>query len=307
MAAHGQGTGSGALGPQLFVALLALAAAFMGGQRMGRGGLDDGAEPSSTIMPWKPTSGKCRSDYVSVIAEGAASKSPPQLSLAQMLWIASAVRGAKPHAAPADFLVFGLGYDSAIWAAANCGGTTVFLENMQAWIDTVTKKIPGITVKKVAYTSLLDKPAEFFRRPSEPDMPAEVRDACYDVVLVDSPMGWKKGAKQPGRFQPVYYAVNMARRCIREGKKAQVTIFVHDAQREVENTLIHTYLVAEDIRQVGKLNGRFGLLWGVIVAPTGALGKASTAARTQAEAAQVRAAQGLPMETADRRMLSVAA
>ena len=199
--------------------------------------------------------------------------------------------------------------DSAIWAAANCGGMTVFLENMQEWIDQVTKKIPGITVYQVGswegagahhdcasvngthahtrthththththtcarthtpthththththararahthtntrthahththtnthtqthtytgirtaqatYSTNLDKPAEFLKSPSDPDMPAIVKNSCFDVVLVDSPMGWKAG--HPGRFQPVYWSVNMARRCIKEGKKQQV-------------------------------------------------------------------------------------
>jgi hypothetical protein len=57
----------------------------------------------------RPGKGKCRHDFVTVIAEGAASKEPPLLSLTQMLWIAQAVRSARPHAAPSDFLVFGLG------------------------------------------------------------------------------------------------------------------------------------------------------------------------------------------------------
>lgn len=263
---------------QAALAVLALVAAFLLGQRMGSG-LDDGAEPGTNIQPWRPPTGKCRVDYVSIIAEGAAGKSPPQLSLPQMLWIAQAVRSARPMAAPSDFLVFGLGYDSAIWAAANCGGTTVFLENMQSWIDQVMKKIPGITVHKVDYTSNLDKPAEFFKHPTEPNMPPELDGACFDVVLVDSPMGWKKGDRQPGRFQPVYYAINMARRCVRDGKKPQVTIFVHDAQREVEEMLVRTYLVGDDIRQVGQLNGRFGKLWGVIVTPPGALAAQREAAK----------------------------
>lgn len=112
--------------------------------------------------------------------------------------------------------------DSAIWASANCGGTTVFLENLKPWIDEVTAKIPGITVHEVTYTSKLDDPAAFFKAPSEPQLPPEMEGACFDVVLVDSPMGWKKGAGQPGRFQPVYYAINMARRCIKAGKKQQV-------------------------------------------------------------------------------------
>jgi hypothetical protein len=54
-------------------------------------------------------------------------------------------------------------------------------------------------------------------------MPPAVAGACWDVVLVDSPMGWKYGEGQPGRFQPVYWAVNMARRCIAAGTKSQAS------------------------------------------------------------------------------------
>jgi hypothetical protein len=86
----------------------------------------------------------------------------------------------------------------------------------------VIKVTPGLTVHKVSYSSNMDKPDDFFRSPSEPEMPPELSGACFDVVLVDSPMGWAKGRSQPGRFQPTYYAINMARRCIAAGKKKQV-------------------------------------------------------------------------------------
>jgi hypothetical protein len=291
---------------------------------------------------------KCRNDYVAIIAEGAGGKQPPLLSLTQMLWIAQAVRSARPLAAPSDFLVFGLGLgaprallgrararqrprarpsapapldarrraassaplppkDSAIWAAANCGGRTVFLENTQAWYDRITGQVPGLevhmvrrrrggergeataaaggapplpgafatrgeecllpalprarpcsplsaspapaplrspvpnvallsppprrpalrrpgpAVRQVNYTSSLDRPEEFFKSPSEPQMPPALAGVCWDVVLVDSPMGYRQGEGQPGRFQPVYWAINMARRCIAAGTKRQAS------------------------------------------------------------------------------------
>ena len=59
---------------------------------------------------------------MTIIAEGAASESPPQLSLPQMLWIAQSVRTAKPLGAPGDFLVFGLGYGAQEGGKGRDGG-----------------------------------------------------------------------------------------------------------------------------------------------------------------------------------------
>lgn len=47
----------------------------------------------------------------------------------------------------------------------------------------------------------------------------------------------------------------------------QVTIFVHDAEREVEGLLIKAYLTADDTRHLGQLTGPFGKLVGVLVTP----------------------------------------
>jgi hypothetical protein len=168
-----------------------------------------------------------------------------------MLWIATAVRGAHAHGAPSEFLVFGLGYDSEIWSQVNCGGKTIFLENVQSWwagawggtaviargaarpavpwcaatgrasddslaqltnqltnqptnpptnrIEEVTSKVPGITVYPVQYNTLLEQPEAFFAAPTEPQLPPELESACFDVILVDSPMGWKEFDRQPGR------------------------------------------------------------------------------------------------------------
>jgi hypothetical protein len=190
--------------------------------------------------------------------------------------------------------------DSAIWSAANCGGRTVFLENIPAWVERVAAKVPGLEVHmvrrprgstrsgrrprrfapaprpapagrapppqrrrlaapatdgraprppaapprrprdrragarppasppgrgapQVNYTSSLDRPYEFFKSPSEPKMAPAMQGTCWDVVLVDSPRGYLLKDGQPGRFQPVYWAINMARRCIAAGTKGQAS------------------------------------------------------------------------------------
>ena len=55
---------------------------------------------------------------------------------AQLLWIAGLVQAAAAaRRRPAALLVFGLGFDSDVWASVNCGGRTAFLENYQVrWV-----------------------------------------------------------------------------------------------------------------------------------------------------------------------------
>jgi hypothetical protein len=137
----------------------------------------------------------------------------PLLSLPQLLWVAQAVRSARPVSALSDFLVFGLGHDTEVWTAVNCGGATVFFENLDSWIKEATAKLPGLAVSKVTNTSDIDAPDPFFTTPTEPLLPAALDGACFDLVLVDAPMGGEKGARLHAHVQPLYYAINMARRC----------------------------------------------------------------------------------------------
>ena len=52
---------------------------------------------------------------------------------------------------PCNFLVFGLGYDSLMWASLNHGGRTVFLEEDDAWIRQITLKFPTLKSHHVVY------------------------------------------------------------------------------------------------------------------------------------------------------------
>jgi len=83
---------------------------------------------------------------------------------------------------------------------------------------------------------------------------------------------------QPRDALQVYYAINMARRCIAAGRKSQVHIFVHDAQRELEGRLVRTYLTASDIMHLGHVDGKWGKLVAVLVTPLGEMSDAGDAA-----------------------------
>lgn len=56
---------------------------------------------------------------------------------------------------PCNFLVFGLGHDSLMWAAFNPNGFTMFLEEDPHWVRTVLTKAPNIRVHPVAYKTHL--------------------------------------------------------------------------------------------------------------------------------------------------------
>ena len=68
---------------------------------------------------------------------------PPQLRKDQLLRIAGSVHAASEARggdSGARLLVFGVGFDSGVWAAVNCKGRTVFLEHNAIWLGKATKK-----------------------------------------------------------------------------------------------------------------------------------------------------------------------
>ena len=56
---------------------------------------------------------------------------------------------------PANFLVFGLGRDSLMWASLNPHGTTLFLEEDPKWFGIVTKEAPYLRAHTVRYRTQL--------------------------------------------------------------------------------------------------------------------------------------------------------
>ncbi len=145
-------------------------------------------------------------------------------------------------------LVFGLGNDSPFWCEINKKGRTVFLEDFQPWFDKLTGEFPKIEAYPVSYTgnitqwrALIDAPDQL-----KIELPGEVSENTWDMILVDGPRGHKFSEDIPGRMSSIYTASQLV------GKNGYV--FVHDAERRVEQAYAKKYLGAEHF--VEKVRGR---------------------------------------------------
>ncbi|KAF0901435.1 hypothetical protein E2562_000316 [Oryza meyeriana var. granulata] len=129
---------------------------------------------------------------------------------------------------PCGLLVFGLGHDSAMWAALNHGGRTVFLEEDVSWIAAARSMRRSAGLELEAYHVQYD--------------------TKWDVILVDAPTGYAPWT--PGRMGAIY-AAGMAARARRGGG---TDVFVHDVDRAVEDAFSRTFLCDAYVREeAGKL------------------------------------------------------
>ncbi|KAJ4884154.1 hypothetical protein Rs2_34247 [Raphanus sativus] len=160
---------------------------------------------------------------------------------------------------PCNFLVFGLGHDSLMWASLNPGGTTVFLEEDPEWIQAVLKDAPSLRAHHVQYRTQISQadnllstyrsepkclPANAFPiRYNEKcplaltSLPDEFYDTDWDLIMVDAPKGYFPAA--PGRMAAIFSSAVMAR----NRKGAGTThVFLHDVDRIVEKTYANEFL-----------------------------------------------------------------
>nr|CAB3459636.1 unnamed protein product [Digitaria exilis] len=173
--------------------------------------------------------------------------------------------------APCNFLVFGLGFDSPMWAALNHGGRTVFLEEDASWIANVRSKHPSLESYHVTYDTVLtdaDALLELRSHPScvaQPDLAAAADASCrlalknlppvfheleWDLIMVDAPTGWTP--QSPGRMGAIYTA-GMAARARRPGD-GPTDVFVHDVDRPVEDAFSKAFLCEGYLaEQVGRI------------------------------------------------------
>ncbi|ESQ38569.1 hypothetical protein EUTSA_v10028858mg [Eutrema salsugineum] len=151
---------------------------------------------------------------------------------------------------PCNFLVFGLGHDSLMWASLNHAGRTY-----KAWIETVTKKFPSLESYHVVYdTKLKDsnklielEKTEDCKSVSDPrdskcalslkGFPADVYETQWDLIMVDAPTGYHDEA--PGRMSAIYTAGLLARNRFDGG---ETDVFVHDVNRPVEDEFSAAFL-----------------------------------------------------------------
>ncbi|KMT07454.1 hypothetical protein BVRB_6g150730 [Beta vulgaris subsp. vulgaris] len=169
-----------------------------------------------------------------------------------------------------NFLVYGLGYDSLMWAALNPNGTTLFLEESPEWVATVLKDAPYLNAKTVSYkTHLRDADKLIKTYKEEPychpnkaflqgnqncplaldNLPREVYEREWDVIMVDAPRGFSP--EHPGRMAAIFSSAVMARQ--RKGQ-GNTHVFLHDVNRKVEETFAKEFLcIKNKVGGVGRL------------------------------------------------------
>ncbi|KAK9934367.1 hypothetical protein M0R45_021514 [Rubus argutus] len=171
---------------------------------------------------------------------------------------------------PCNFLVFGLGHDSLMWASFNPRGTTLFLEEDPKWVQTVLKKAPQLRAETVNYQTQLKQADDLLSSyksepacaPSEAvlrgntrcrlalsNLPDEVYEKEWDLIMIDAPRGYFPEA--PGRMGAIFSAAIMARR--RQGS-GPTHVFLHDVDRKVEKAFAEKFLCRKYlVKAVGRL------------------------------------------------------
>mmetsp|Transcript_77807 Transcript_77807/g.251829 ORF Transcript_77807/g.251829 Transcript_77807/m.251829 type:complete len:245 (+) Transcript_77807:2-736(+) len=156
----------------------------------------------------------------------------------------------------ANFLIFGTGYDSPFWLDSNPHGHTRFLEKHQDWVHFQPESVQNAT-SVVTYTSKMyeagtrigDEP--MLREFLDTQVPADVKAAHWDVILVDSPEGYDpRDVLQPGRGQSIYAA--------RELAGPNTTIFLDDCHRSIENEYMRHWLLRDGRKLTSMSNGHSG-------------------------------------------------
>lgn len=155
---------------------------------------------------------------------------------------------------PCNFLVFGLGHDSLMWMGLNYGGNTVFLEEDKVWIEQIQEKLPTLEAYHVEYDTkvhqadklmeigssreceIVSDPRSSKCKLALKNLPSEVYDIEWDLIMVDAPTGYIEEA--PGRMSAIYTAGLLAR----NRENGETHVFVHDVDRKIEDKFSKTFL-----------------------------------------------------------------
>ena len=175
----------------------------------------------------KNTYGDYRDDIQSLVE-----LNPNQMSFDEYVYIYELIKSK----GGCNLLIFGLGRDSELWLNVNADGKTTFLEDNLDWIKIVNTQMNNlnkeIDVRHITYTNLgydadrLLTEYESGQNNLKLDLPNDILDNNWDVIIVDAPAGY--GEDVPCRMKSIYESYNLS------NKKLDVDVIVHDAQRRIE-------------------------------------------------------------------------
>ncbi|EXB98031.1 hypothetical protein L484_005520 [Morus notabilis] len=170
------------------------------------------------------------------------------------------------HKAPCNILIFGLESEYLFLSSINAGGTTIFLEDDPEKLNVTKPKFNTTRIYKVEYEAPAKEAYKLLKhgrknqacatssgelqaskcRLALRNLPQEVYELTWDIVVVDGPSG--NSPEAPGRMAAIYTAAVIAR----NGNMTDVV--VHDVDRMIEKWFSWEFLCDENlVSSKGKL------------------------------------------------------
>ncbi|CAA6661435.1 unnamed protein product [Spirodela intermedia] len=189
--------------------------------------------PSTTLSPSSPLPGfpsrRLPGDLFDALlhyatADAAAGSKMPEADV-------KAVAATLRRHGPCNLLVFGMGHETLLWRSLNRGGRTVFLDENEYFVARLEERHQGLLeAYDVGYTTKVSELPDLLAaaradrkgdcRPVQNllfsdcrlainDLPNQLYDVSWDVIVVDGPRGYSPSA--PGRMSAIFTAAVMAR------------------------------------------------------------------------------------------------
>eukprot|EP00963_Diacronema_lutheri_P005487 scaffold431_cov334-Pavlova_lutheri.AAC.2 len=155
---------------------------------------------------------------------------------------------------PCNMLVWGAGNDIWLWAAANAHGNITVLESDKEWLQKFIGRIgQHVVFVAVSFKQQLFESPRLIKQPSSEallvSLPQEVSTKPWDTILIDGPAG--NSPNSPGRMESIYTTGTLVTNSSPSSPR-NVTVFVHDASREVEQSWADAVLGKQYTETFGK-------------------------------------------------------